>query len=124
MIYFNVLRQHFLILCSLKRTSDLFEKRSSNYSDRMRLPMLVELYVSYSLHLKPCDKKIRFRMKWDFSLGFLPNGLLWRRHRKSFHDFFNVNAMPKYLPIQRREVHTFLHRLLDTPDNFLHHVRQ
>ena len=43
MIYFNVLGQHFLILSSLKRTTDLFEKRSSNYSDRPRLPMLVEL---------------------------------------------------------------------------------
>ena len=46
MIYFNVLGSHFLILGSLERTTDLLEKRSSNYSDRMRLPMLVELYVS------------------------------------------------------------------------------
>ena len=46
MIYFNVLGQHFLILGSFERTTDLFEKRSSNYSDRMRLPMITELYVS------------------------------------------------------------------------------
>ena len=126
MIYFNVLGQNFLILCSLERTTDLFEKRSSNYSDRMRLPMLVELYVSFFLHLKPCEKKPErcFRMKWDFNLGFLPYGLWWRKHRRSFHDFFNVNALSKYQPIQRREVHAFLRRLLDTPDNFLHHVRQ
>ena len=48
MVYFNVLGQDFLILGSLQRTTDLFEKRSSNYSDRMRLPMLVELCVLYS----------------------------------------------------------------------------
>ena len=45
MVYFNVLGQDFLILGSLQRTTDLFDKRSVNYSDRMRLPMLVELCV-------------------------------------------------------------------------------
>jgi hypothetical protein len=45
MIYLNVLGQHFLILGSLQRITDLLEKRSSNYSDRMRMPMAVELYV-------------------------------------------------------------------------------
>ena len=124
MIYFNVLGRHFLILGSFERTTDLFEKRSSNYSDRMRLPMMVELYVSDFLHLKPCEKIATFRMKWDFSFGFLPYGLWWRRHRRLFHQIFNINVVSKYIPIQRREVHTFLRRLLDTPENFLHHVRQ
>ena len=65
-----------------------------------------------------------FRMGWDFNFSFLPYGSGWRRHRRSFHDFFNINMVPKYLPIQRREVHALLRRLLDTPDNFLHHIRQ
>ena len=56
MIYFKVLGHHFLILSSFERTTDLLEKRSSNYSDRMRLPMLLELYVSYFLHLKSCER--------------------------------------------------------------------
>ena len=125
MIYFNVLGQDFLILSSLKQITDLFEKRSSNYSDRPRLPMVLELYVSHSLHLKPCENKTRFRMKWDFSIGLLPYGMWWRRHRRSFHQFFNINTVSKYLPtIQRREVHASLRRLLDTPDNFLHRIRQ
>ena len=124
MIYFNVLGHHFLILGSFERTTDLFDKRSSNYSDRPRLPMMVELYVSDSLHPKPSEKKACFRMGWDFNLGLLPYGELWRRHRRLFHHFFNVNAVSKYQPIQRREVHAFLRRLLDTPDNFFHHIRQ
>ncbi|KAF8815533.1 hypothetical protein BYT27DRAFT_7045609, partial [Phlegmacium glaucopus] len=33
-VYFNVLGQHFLVLGSKERINDLFEKRSSNYSDR------------------------------------------------------------------------------------------
>jgi len=43
MISFKVMGQQFLVLNSLRRTSDLFEKRSSNYSDRMRFPMVLEL---------------------------------------------------------------------------------
>ena len=124
MVFFNVLGQHFLILGSMERTTDLFERRSSNYSDRPRLPMLVELYVSDSLHLKRYEKKVCFRMGWNFNFGLLPYNMWWRRHRKSFHQYFNINAVSKYRPIQRREVHAFLRRLLDTPDKFLHHIRQ
>jgi len=43
MVFFKVLGQPFLILNSLKRTNDLFEKRSSNYSDRKSGTMLIEL---------------------------------------------------------------------------------
>ena len=124
MIYFNVLGYHFLILSSFERTTDLLEKRSSNYSDRLRSTMLLELYVSDSLHLDLYEKKACFRMKWDFGIPFLPYGVGWRRHRRTFHHFFHIDTVSKYLPIQRREVRAFLCRLLDTPDNFLHHIRQ
>ena len=123
-IYFKALGHHFLILGSFERTTDLFEKRSSNYSDRVRLPMLVELYVSDFLRLRLCEKKATFRMKWDFTFALLPYGMWWRRQRRSFHQFFNINVVSKYIPIQRREVHAYLRRLLDTPENFLHHIRQ
>ena len=44
MVYYEVLGQPLLILGSLKRTNDLFEKRSPNYSSRIqRLPMLLDL---------------------------------------------------------------------------------
>ena len=52
MIYLNVLGQHFVILNSLEVISDLFEKRSSNYSDRKPTTMLIELYVSHSFYLE------------------------------------------------------------------------
>ena len=45
-IYFEVLGQPFMILGSLKRTNDIFDKRSSNYSDR-KLSSMLELYVSF-----------------------------------------------------------------------------
>ena len=69
MIYFKVLGHHFLILGSFERTTDILEKRSSNYSDKMRLPMMVELYVLDSLHLKSSEKKILFQSEMGFQLS-------------------------------------------------------
>jgi len=77
MVYFNVLGQNFVILSSLKRTADLFEKRSSNYSDRMRMPMMVEL------------------MGWDSLFSLIPYGPWWRKHRRLFHQYFHSNAVTK-----------------------------
>ncbi|KAF9446837.1 cytochrome P450, partial [Macrolepiota fuliginosa MF-IS2] len=64
MVYLNAFGQDFLVLGSLARTNDLFESRSSNYSDRPKSTMLVDL------------------MGWSFSLGLLPYGSWWRRHRR------------------------------------------
>ena len=58
MIYLNVFGQHFIILSSLQVTKDLLEKRSSNYSDRMHMTMLNELYVSL-LYIKELIKNAR-----------------------------------------------------------------
>ena len=47
MVYFEVLGQPFLVLGSLKRINDILDKRSSNYSDRLIMPMM-RLYVLLS----------------------------------------------------------------------------
>ena len=127
MIYINVLGQHYVILSSLEVITDLFEKRSSNYSDRKQTTMFIELYVSsHSFHLKELVKNdVRCRMDLSrISMGFMPYGLWWRKHRKSFHEYFHRDAVTKYQPIQRQEVQAFLRRLLVTPGNFFHHIRQ
>ena len=126
MIYLNVLGQHFVILCSLEVVTDLFEKRSSNYSDRKQSTMMIELYVSsYSFRLKELVRNaIRCRMGLGISMSRMPYGPWWRKHRKSFHEHFHHNAVTKYQAIQRQEIQAFLRRLLVTPDNFSHHIRQ
>ena len=59
-IYLNVLGQSFVILNSLQVVTDLFERRSSNYSDRKLTTMLIELYVSlHFFHFKELVKKCR-----------------------------------------------------------------
>uniref|UniRef100_A0A8H8CHB6 O-methylsterigmatocystin oxidoreductase n=1 Tax=Psilocybe cubensis TaxID=181762 RepID=A0A8H8CHB6_PSICU len=105
MIYMEVLGQPILILGSLERANDLLDKRSSNYSDRVRMPMVVEL------------------MNWGYSMAFIPYGQWWRRHRKAFNEHFHRNMVHMYNPIQIREVRGFLRRLQQSPENFMHHVR-
>ena len=125
MIYLNVLGQHFVILNSLEIITELFEKRSSNYSDRKQTTMLNELYVSHSSHFKKLVKNAdRYRMNLTISMPTMPYGLWWRKHRRSFNEYFHRNAVTKYQPIQRQEVQAFLRRLLVTPDNFFHHILQ
>ena len=63
-------------------------------------------------------------MGWTFSVVRMPYGAMWRRHRRAFHEHFHVNAVQKYIPIQTKEILVFLHRLLVTPENFIHHIRQ
>ena len=77
-------------------------------------------------HLKELVKNaVRCRLDWSRkSMAIMPYGLWWRKHRKSFYEYFHRNAVTKYQPVQRQEVRAFLRRLLVTPENFLHHIRQ
>ena len=83
--------------------------------------MLNELCVSYSFHL---IYVYTICLLWDFAIPVMPYGVRWREHRRPFQEYFHTNEVYKFIPIQRREVHTFLHRLLVTPDDFVHHIHQ
>ena len=61
---------------------------------------------------------------WDFAFGFKRYGSEWRTERKAFHEFFHTGAANQYLPYHILEARLFLSRLLNTPEDFLHHVRQ
>jgi len=50
-IFFKILGQPFLVLGSVERTFDLFEKRSSNYSDRPHFPMIDDMLATCSLFM-------------------------------------------------------------------------
>ena len=125
MIHLNVFGQHFVILNSLEVIADLFEKRSSNYSDRKQLTMFCELYVSHSFHFKePIKIAVGCRMNGKILLSLMPYSQWWRRHRKLFHEHFHSNVVTKYQSIQRQEAEALLRRLLVTPDDLFHHIRQ
>ncbi|KAF5353990.1 hypothetical protein D9756_007074 [Leucocoprinus leucothites] len=105
LIYFEIMGKKFLVVGSVERANDLFEKRSTNYSDRPHLVMVMDL------------------MGWDYNWGLIPYNAWWRRHRRAFHQFINSNQLPVYLPTQVKHVRAFLRRILDKPDDVFHHSR-
>ncbi|KAJ7720165.1 cytochrome P450 [Mycena metata] len=81
-----------VVISSMETVKDLFEKRSSLYSDRPRAVMLAEL------------------MGWDFGLGDR-----WRANRRLFHETFSVGAGKQFYPQERAAAHELLRRMLQDP---------
>ncbi|EKM76367.1 hypothetical protein AGABI1DRAFT_45047 [Agaricus bisporus var. burnettii JB137-S8] len=105
MIYFTVFGQGFLVLGNIKRVYDIFERRSSNYSDRPRLVMLNEM------------------MGWDYIFGLQRYGTWWRRRRRQFHDHFHPNVVNRYHPIQIDAARAFDRSVLESPERYKQHIR-
>ena len=40
------------------------------------------------------------------------------------HQYLNPNAIKNYYASQKLEAHRFVRRLIDSPEDFLHHTRQ
>ncbi|KDQ54011.1 hypothetical protein JAAARDRAFT_113130, partial [Jaapia argillacea MUCL 33604] len=101
----QVLGKTMILLGSAEAVSEVLEKRSSIYSDRVRLPMIIEL------------------MKWDRVFSLMRYGPQWREYRRVFHQHFNQLAVHKYQDVQARESRAFLRRLLEKPEDFYDHIR-
>ncbi|KAF5334000.1 hypothetical protein D9758_017535 [Tetrapyrgos nigripes] len=95
-IHLDLLGTPLIVVNSLKAATELFEKRSSNYSDRVG-------------------------MNWN--IGLMPYGDLWRACRKGFHQELNPRALVTYQPSITSATQKLLLLLLDKPDDFLKHLR-
>ncbi|KAJ7153311.1 cytochrome P450 [Mycena filopes] len=108
-LHLDLAGRSMIILSSTEAVEALLEKRSAIYSDRPRLPMLVEL------------------MGWDFNVGstasLTPNAFARRAHRRLFNRGFNPKASSKYRPKQVAATHTLLRRFLQEPEKFMPHFR-
>ncbi|KAG7451289.1 cytochrome P450 [Guyanagaster necrorhizus] len=93
-----------VVLNSAQAAADLFERRSRNYSDRPDFTM-VQL------------------SGWGDFLTFMRYSNRWRKHRRMFHEYFQLRAVPAYYPVQMEATLTLLHQLHEYPDAFSHHVR-
>ncbi|KAJ7065512.1 cytochrome P450 [Mycena amicta] len=100
-IHLDVAGTSIVVLESVEAIRELFERRSSIYSDRARFPMLVEL------------------MGWHWSIGFMKYGDHWRAHRKVMHDSFNVGAVNEYRPRETAAAHALLRNLVRDPDDVM-----
>jgi len=58
---------------------------------------------------------------WDFAL--MGYGSRWRRCRRLFHEFLNVNAVSRFDSYLNKHTCLFLSRLAETPDDFLGHTQ-
>ena len=48
----------------------------------------------------------------------------WRERRRVFHQYFHPNAILNYRPLELKVARQLLSRLIETPDDFMIHLRQ
>ncbi|KAG6899467.1 hypothetical protein C0993_010110 [Termitomyces sp. T159_Od127] len=104
-IHVDVAGKSIIVLDTIAAATELLEKRSSIYSGRPKMTMLLEL------------------MGWDFLTGFMPYGELWREHRRLVHQSFHPNAALRFRPQELKASRGLLRRLLKDPNDVLGHLR-
>ncbi|KAG9103974.1 hypothetical protein FRC06_006413 [Ceratobasidium sp. 370] len=105
-VYARVLNQDMVILNSYEVAVELLERRSAIYSSRPSLVMAGDL------------------IGWNLAAGLLPYGNRLKQTRKLLHEGMNVKAMEELWPLQEHEAIKFVGRLLETPEEFIQHIRQ
>ncbi|KAG1826008.1 cytochrome P450, partial [Suillus subaureus] len=104
-IYARVLSKPVLVVNSKEVAKDLFDRRSSIYSDRPQ-SIVYEAFAS------------------DFNMGFMPYGnSRWRLHRRIFHQAFHQAATPAHHAVRLRSAHKMLFSLLQDPGNYPNHFQ-
>ncbi|KAF5346017.1 hypothetical protein D9758_013877 [Tetrapyrgos nigripes] len=103
-LHFTIGGSSTIVLNSLEAANELLEKRGKIYSSRPQFPMLNFI-------------------GWDWTFVIMPYGSRWSAHRKLFTKEFNPNLPERYEPQELRVVATLLERLLQTPEDFVDHIR-
>ncbi|KAL0954546.1 hypothetical protein HGRIS_003512 [Hohenbuehelia grisea] len=98
-LYVNALGRSMVILDSITAATDLLEKRSSNYSDRPRFPV-IEL------------------LGYDPNLVLMPYGDRFRKHRKIIHSNFTKRACLPWRDLQKDSAYNLALSLLDNGENY------
>ncbi|KAG2018449.1 cytochrome P450 [Coprinopsis cinerea AmutBmut pab1-1] len=101
MIFLEVLNQPILVLNSLSRVEDLLEKRSLNYSNRPKAPMLREL------------------MGWQDIFLVMDLGPRLRDYRRTFAQYFTQAKVQQYHPAKLECVQRLVSRLSDNPNDIV-----
>lgn len=103
----SVFGQQLIILNSAKAAVEMLDKKSTIYSDRPIMQMGGEL------------------VGWKNTLVLTPYGDRFRTYRKLFHQVIGTHsAMMNFHPIEEKETHGFLKRILVNPDALPDHVRR
>ncbi|EIM84654.1 cytochrome P450 [Stereum hirsutum FP-91666 SS1] len=105
LVHIDVLGSNIFVVNSAKAANELFEKRSSKYSDRPSLTALTQL------------------LGFDWTLVFCPYGDRFRAFRKGFHTYLSPDAVKDYRHIERKSIHRLLCNLAEKPEEFTGHLR-
>ena len=93
-----------IVLNTHKVTADLFDRRSTNYSDRVRSVMAGEILTG------------------GVFLVFTVYGELWRRMRRASHEEFSFTASKKYQPVQAKEALALVADLVTDASDWREHL--
>ncbi|EKM55856.1 uncharacterized protein PHACADRAFT_256765 [Phanerochaete carnosa HHB-10118-sp] len=104
-IHLRIFGASIIVINSAKAANELLNKRSTLYSDREDMVMLLDL------------------VGWRRHLAFMRYGDTWRCHRRLFHQYFHPAAVHAYRSKSAEEVKKLLPRLLSEPDDFMKHIR-
>ncbi|KAK0469562.1 cytochrome P450 [Desarmillaria tabescens] len=91
-LYLDIPGNPTVVINSAQAAVNLLEKRSGNYSDRPDFTM-IQL------------------AGWDFNLGFMRYSEQWRMHRRMFHQYFQLRAVPEYYPAQMKATSVLLQQI-------------
>ena len=106
-IYLNVVGQEMIVLNSSKAAVDLFDKKSSNYSNRPVVMMCGEI-IGFS--------KI---------LPLMQYGPRFREFRKCMNKLMGTRTgVEKLVPLQENETAKFTARLAADPDSLIQQIRK
>ncbi|KAL1739761.1 cytochrome P450, partial [Schizophyllum fasciatum] len=102
----SVLGQRIIVVNSHKVAVDLLEKRSAIYSDRPVLAFIGDF------------------LGWSRAMVFRRYAPDFKMMRKLVHSVIGTQAsMRQFDTVEEEEVHSFLRRLLQTPEDFADHIR-
>ncbi|KAI0316472.1 cytochrome P450 [Amylostereum chailletii] len=104
-VYVEMMGQTIVVLNTPKAINDLFDKRSSIYSDR------------------PTFYALKHILNLSWVTGTSQYGPIWRKHRKGLALSLNPTAMLQYQPVEAKATHRLLRHLLDTPNDYTQHIR-
>ena len=107
MSHIEIMGKHIVVLNSLKAAVEMLDKKSSKYSDRPTLTMCGEL-----VGLK-------------HTTALLSYSDAFRASRAQLHRCIGTHAAIRaYHDVQELEIHRFLKRVYDHPEQLVTHIRR
>ncbi|EIW84449.1 PAH-inducible cytochrome P450 monooxygenase PC-PAH 6 [Coniophora puteana RWD-64-598 SS2] len=105
-VYCPTFGQDTIVVNSEEMAQDLFDKRSSNYSDRMDASVLTDHYGM------------------GYHTAIMGHNDEWRAHRRVVQQGLRREPVEVYHPVQLRRAHDLIKRLRETPNDYWDHFKR